>query len=283
MTHIVITTQADFDALPDRFEAYTIIEIRAKSIVISGRRDNSSIEARDNSSVRARDNSSIEARDNSSIEAWGNSSIVARDNSSVQARDNSSVQAWENSSVQARGNSSIQARDNSFCRIFCAGANVELYGASAAMLQADGACALRKSDQAKILQQPEPEWTVPGWLERAGILEVNGHVIVYKRVSADLRTQEEQPWETTWCIGTTLTHPYWCPYHAECKGGKFHGCSRPYFCDEFRSVKGDRYIAVQVAVTDLYAWKKPRYPHKIAFRSGTVLYECDKHGRQVTS
>ena len=33
---------------------------------------------------------------------------------------------------------------------------------------------------------------------------------------------------------------------------------------------------------DLYAWDGGDYPHKIAFRKGTVLYQCDRYGKQIT-
>jgi len=236
MARIVVKSQAELDALPERFDQYTVIEIRAAK------------------------------------GTWV---------SITQARENSSVVAWGNSSVEAWGNSSVVARGNSVCRIFCRSAKVELHGSSVGFLQVEGAIALRKSGYATIIQPPPPEWSVPGWLEREGVIEADGAVILYKRVSADYRTQEGQPWETKWPIGETLTHPAWDPAVEECNGGKFHACSRPYFADEFRLTKGDRYIAIQIRVSDLYAWpERPQYLHKIAFREGTVLYECDKHGRR---
>ena len=82
-------------------------------------------------------------------------------------------------------------------------------------------------------------------------------------------------------MGATLTHPHWQPNSGECGDGKYHGCSRPYFCDEFRAVKGDRYIAIKVARKDCHAWPDPQYPHKISFRTGTVRYECTRMGKAV--
>ena len=39
---------------------------------------------------------------------------------------------------------------------------------------------------------------------------------------------------------------------------------------------------MSIKLEDLHEWKKnPKYPHKIAFRSGTVLYECDRLGREI--
>lgn len=107
--------------------------------------------------------------------------------------------------------------------------------------------------------------------------------MLYKRVSADFKTQENTENETLWAVGSTVTHLAWNPKSQECGESKFHACSRPYFCDEFRNLKDDRYIAVEIALEDLHEWTDlPQYPHKIAFRSGKVLYECDRIGKQVT-
>ena len=89
------------------------------------------------------------------------------------------------------------------------------------------------------------------------------------------------PYETLWLPGTTVTHPAWNPKEQECGAGKLHACPRPYFADEFRSNPGDRYIAIEVLLKETYEWtEKPQYPHKIAFREGKVLFECDRNGKE---
>jgi len=56
----------------------------------------------------------------------------------------------------------------------------------------------------------------------------------------------------------------------------------PYFGDEFRSNAGDKYIAIEVPIKDTFEWTdNPQYPHKIAFRTGKVLFECDKKGNKI--
>jgi len=70
MNTIIIKTQDELDQLPEKFNQYTIIEIRLeKNIVISVN--------------KAWGNSSVVARENSSVEAWGNSRVVARENSQI--------------------------------------------------------------------------------------------------------------------------------------------------------------------------------------------------------
>lgn len=132
------------------------------------------------------------------------------------------------------------------------------------------------------IQAPECRTGVDGWLDQQG-LESKKTVILFKRVSKDFKTQEGTSNETRWLIGSTLVHPSWKPESGECGQGKFHACSRAYFCDEFRDIQGDRYVAIEVAKSDLHAREKPQYPHKIAVRKAKVLYECDRTGKQVSA
>jgi hypothetical protein len=140
----------------------------------------------------------------------------------------------------------------------------------------------KKAKTATIIK-PETKPGNDGWLEAHGIEQEKENVVLFKRVSSDLKTQENQPNETVWSIGKTITHNKWAPEANECGEGKFHACPRPYFCDDFRYEKGDKYIAIQINVKDLHAWsgENVQYPHKIAFREGTVLYICDRFGKEV--
>ena len=311
MKEIIITTQVELDALPASFSEYTriIIKNTARRLVVKTSRENSSVVARENSSVEAwgnssveawenssvvaRENSSVVAWGNSSVEAWENSSVEARGNSSVEARENSSVEAWGNSSVEARGNSSVEARENSsveawenssvvawgncIVRIFSASIKLALYGFAVAFLPiAINLNIDRRSEHCHVQIVQDL-----GWFERNAVKETPT-VTLYKRVSKDFKTQEGTENETLWTVGSVLTHPAWNPKNSECSGGKFHACSRPYFCDEFRNTRDDRYIAVSIELKDLYEWKEsPQYPHKIAFKTGKVLYECDKFGKKI--
>lgn len=86
MSTTVVRTQAEFDALPRRFDEFTIIEIRAEPgllITVSA----------------ARDNSTVEARDNSRVEAWGNSSISARGKSFVRVFSPGAKVELQNASI----------------------------------------------------------------------------------------------------------------------------------------------------------------------------------------
>jgi hypothetical protein len=190
------------------------------------------------------------------------------------ARGNSSVVAWGNSSVVARGNSSVEAWDNSSVRSFSVAVKVFLHGFTVLFLHTK--CKFEKKSKHAMVQK----------IKDLGFFENNGakktaNVILYKRVSKDFKTQEGTPNETVWTIGSTLTHPNWSPKTDECGEGKFHAVSRPYFADEFRHESGDKYIAIEIKSKDLHEWKNPRYPHKIAFREGKVLFECDRLGKEV--
>jgi hypothetical protein len=139
--------------------------------------------------------------------------------------------------------------------------------------------AVKKSKTATIIK-PKTKKGTAAWLEKEGV-KPGPSVILFKRVSSDFKTQETTPNETVWIVGSTLVHASPQLNNKECGEGKYHFCSRPYFCDEFRTTAGDKYIALSVPVKTLYAWPSPSYPHKISGTTATVLYVCDKHGRKV--
>jgi hypothetical protein len=251
---IIVTTQAELDALPKTFTEYTRITIKNTG----GTRIK--VAARGNSSVVARGNSSVEARENSSVEAWGNSSVVARENSSVEA--------WGNSSVVARGNCVVRKLSSASKAI--------LHGFAVCFVVANFSTTVESRSIHAHVQIVEP---LVDWFENNSV-EKTDTLVLFKRVSADFKTQENTENETLWTVGTTVTIPVWSPDREECGRGKFHACSRPYFCDEFREKRDDRYIAVEVKLEDTRVWPNPSYPHKIAFREGKVLYECDRFGRK---
>ncbi len=91
MAEIIVTTQAEWNAIPKDYDGYIYIKSPKNQRIV--------IVEHKGIRVVARDNSSVEAWDNSSVEAWGNSSVVARENSSVEAWGNSSVEAWGNCQI----------------------------------------------------------------------------------------------------------------------------------------------------------------------------------------
>jgi hypothetical protein len=180
------------------------------------------------------------AWENSWVEAWGNSRVEACGNSWVKARENSRVEANENSSVDIWD----QAEATGLGKINVFKSNIPKDG------------------------------SVENWIASEFVKVERGFATLYKRVSKEFKTQEGTKNETLWSPGTKVEHADWNPGEKECGAGKFHACSRPYFCDEFRSELDDKYIAIKVGVKDLVAWKNPDYPHKIAFRRGEVIGEC---------
>ena len=193
----------------------------------------------------------------------------------IVARGNSSVEAWGNSSVVARGNSVV--------RLFHAIKKVALHGFSICFKPISLKFKLEINSKHVHVQ----EYQDLGWFERNGV-EEKTKVILFKKVSHDFKTQENTENETLWKVGSTVEHKAWDPEKEECGPGKFHACSRPYFCDEFRNekgdLKGDLYIAIEIKKADLFEWKKnPGYPHKIGFRKGKVLFQCDKYGKEVAA
>jgi hypothetical protein len=157
---------------------------------------------------------------------------------------------------------------------------LELFAFSAAWLIAKCTKISRAGNNTTLITPKRGEGT-GGWLEDEAVNEQSGRVVVFKRVSSDFKTQEGTENETLWLVGTTVTHHNYNPTGQECGPGKFHACSRGYFCDEFRSNSGDRYVAIEVMTNDLYAWPNAQHQHKIAFREGRVLHECNRYGKKL--
>ena len=235
MKTIIVTTQAEFDALPSSFPEITEIEIRAdKATGIVVR----------------------QTPDSSTVTAYGSSTVTAYGSSTVTACDSSTVTACDSSTVRA-----------------C--------GFAVAVLRASAKIS-EKGKYAKVVRQKDLKAkTLAQWIDINGAKVEGQFVTLYKRVSADLKTREGKASETLWAIGSSLVVPNWDPAGSECGAGKFHGCPAPHYCDEFRSTAGDRYVAIKVAKKDCHVWPDALYPHKIAFRAGTVLHECDKNGRKI--
>jgi len=257
---IIVKSQSELDALPLKFDEFTYIEIRSDA----------SIEILLRKAFDA-DSSQVTACGSSQVTAYGSSQVTACGSSQVRACGSSQVRAYDSSQVRAYDSSGVHV--HSSCAV------VEIAGFAVAWLLAK-AKVKAKGRNAKIVT-PTRKSGVAGWLTEEGIKAVRGKVVLFKRVSKDLKTQEGTSNETTWTIGEALTVPNWSPTSAECGAGKFHACSGTWFCDQFRSNMGDRYIAVEIAVKDLHAWDKPSYPHKIAFRAGRVLHEVNWSGNKI--
>ena len=296
MKTLKITSQREWNALPERFDEFTAVEIVGKRwIIIKRSPGNARVYARENSKVDAQGKAIVEARENakviawgnaeviawgdSSVEAWENSKVYARGNAKVVARENADVVAYENVKVIAWGDADVVAYDNS--KVVAWGdANVEALNNSIVEVWENSTVGKKDSTATvRYFKSDIPkDGSVENWLKSEFVPVNDGKVILYKRVSKDFKTQEGTPNETVWTIGKTLTVKNWNPGREECGPGKFHACSRPYFCDEFRDEDGDRYIAIEVAIKDLKAWRSPDCPHKIAFRKGKVLRKCGRMG-----
>src|SRR5438477_798317 len=244
------------------------------------------VEAKESCNVVAMESSHVVAWESSDVEAWESSHVEARESSHVVARGSSHVEAWGSSHVEAWGSSHVEAWGSSHV-VARGSVAVHVHSDYATVLLFAFACAFNlvkakfqeKSNTHTIIVPVDVKGT-GGWLESQAIKPA-ASVILFKRVSADFKTQEGQPWETLWGVGAKLKHPNPDLKSQECGAGKYHACSRPYFCDEFRSRNGDKYIAIKIKKSDMYAWPNPDYPHKIGFLAGEVLYEVNRFGEKA--
>jgi hypothetical protein len=83
---ITIKTQEEFDALPNIFDEFTVVQILSKKVITVN---------------RTPINSKIEALGNSQVIAWGSYRIEARNSSRIVARHSSQVVAWDSSRIEA--------------------------------------------------------------------------------------------------------------------------------------------------------------------------------------
>jgi hypothetical protein len=132
---IIVRTQEELDALPDKFRRETYIEIRANpsdtikiqksikrgQIVMceSSRAviyNDINVQARDQSHVTVRNRACVDAYDYSCILAYESSRVYANHASRVYARDASRVFAGGSSYVVARDSSRVKAEKNSRVR-----------------------------------------------------------------------------------------------------------------------------------------------------------------------
>ena len=180
--------------------------------------------------------------------------------------------------IAIRGSAHVEAWGQVTVSVQSTSAEIILFAFAVAVAVLRGK--IRKRSKTATVVKPITMTGVAGWLDREGVPVTRQVVTLYKRVSKEWKTQEGTDRETVWAVGSAMKHPAWNPVR-ECGAGQFHGCSRPYFCDEFRSTAGDRYVAVAVPVNDLCATDGAAYPHKVAFRTGKVLYECDRYGAKL--
>ena len=225
----------------------------------------STVSANGHSTVYANDQSTVYAYDQSTVSAYDHSTVYAYDQSTVSAYDHSTVSANGQSTVSAYNQSTVYAYDQSVVRIY------------------SKITKIKKQEKTAVIIKVKPlKITTESWLKRFNIQRhTKDEYILFKRVSADFKTQENTSNETSWLIGSTVTVKTWEPKQKECKGGKFHGVAYPAYAMRFRKEPGDKFIALVIHKKDLYAWPNPIYPAKIGFREGRVLYECDIKGKKI--
>ena len=117
MKPIIIKSQAEFDALPESFDKYTVIIIdsyktliiikkhRKKSLIRVVR--DSRVETWGDSRVYVSGNVYVRALDNSRVDAGGNSVVDAMDESRIVAGENSDVHIWHNATATGTGKITI--------------------------------------------------------------------------------------------------------------------------------------------------------------------------------
>ena len=255
------------------------------------------VDAYDNVNVVAMDYTIVNAYCNSFVQVFNNSIGKLYDRSRAHVYDfthvsfygKSSGKIYSSSPVYVYDNASIDMHSDSIAKLFN-NSNVTIYNICACIEAYHNAIVYNPFNSEKyklfgnsIEIKPNLVLDFTKWCEYNAPVKFidSDHIILYKKISSDYKTQEYSPNETSWLPGTVVEIPIeeWNPAHRECGPGKFHACATPMMCDKFRPKNSDKYIAILVNIKDLYVWHNiPEYPEKIAFRKGIVLYECNKDG-----
>src|SRR5581483_6468502 len=169
---------------------------------------------RGSSHAELRESSHAELRESSHAVLLGSSHAVLLGSSHAELRESSHAELRESSHAVLRGSSHAELWEQSTAHQKSRKAP-ELHGQAVCFLYDGYAVPIRKSDNATIIQVVNPK-SVADWLEKEGVVEADGKVVLYKRVSKNFLTQEHKPWETTWVIGEVKTHPNWNPTREEC-------------------------------------------------------------------
>jgi hypothetical protein len=120
------------------------------------------------------------------------------------------------------------------------------------------------------------------YFKRYKVYMEDGVFILYKSVSKFLYRASYDKSNVSWRPGETNIIENPDIYSNEIGKGKFVGFATPELCDTIGTKKEHRYIAIQVNIVDCYEWLYlPKYPQCIGFTKGTVLYECDIHGKEI--
>ena len=147
MKTIIVTSQDEFDSLPESFDVYTVIKIQnTKSRII----------------------------------------VTYKKNSSVVAWDNSSVEAWDNSSVVAWGNSSVEAWGNSISRIMSSGVRLSSHQFSVSIIQqAENVAVTKCDDTAQVVYTKAAKDDLKSFMRAFRLTEKDGTIRLYKIVQND--------------------------------------------------------------------------------------------------
>lgn len=202
--------------------------------------------------------------------------VAALGESTVVASGNAVVRAYGNAVVQASGEATVTA-----------------YGAT---VHASEMATVRAYDSATVTASPcvavyrhSPDVTITGgtvievpdlhggdpaaWCAFHGLTVEDGHVVLYKGVGADLRSD----WGFHYPIGETVTAPDWEPT-VECGNGLHLGPSPRHTLNYVSGDDTTRFLACRVAVDGLVP-----LGDKVKVQRVEVLYEVDRHGQRLAT
>ncbi len=274
MKEIVITTQAELDAVAADFDGL---------IIIRGGSHYDPIRL-----LEAWGSAHVEAWGSAHVEAWGSAHVVARGSAHVEARGSAHVVAWESAHVEARESAHVVARESAHVEargsahvVAWGGAHVE--ARESAHVEASKWTTVRKMLQHRgtieggiVALEPEIS-TAEDWCAYHGVTIKDGVAIVYKAVRDDYRSQHG----FLYPLGGSPECADWDGGSAECGGG-LHFSPSPGTALSFDG-EATRFLACPVAISDMRVPKlNDQYPLKIKARRITgPISEVDIEGNPL--
>jgi hypothetical protein len=239
MDTILISSQEEWDKLPDSFDTHTIIKIEnTKSQII----------------VKYKLNATVRAGDNATVEAWGNATVRAGDNATVRAWDNATVRAWGNAILRVLSRDAIIR---------------ELADQAIAVIQGcEGVVVSKKDDTAQVIYTKQTSYTLKS-IQRLYNQPENGPIVLYKSVQDDFTDFHTGKIKYDGIVEC----PDWDPNPDRECGGGLHLSPTPGFALDYNTGK---LLRCEVMPEDISVY--PYNITKVRCRKVKVIGPCDRKG-----
>ena len=202
----------------------------------------------------ARGSATVRACDSATVQAWGSATVRAWGSATVRACDSATVRAWGSATVQAWGSATVRA--GRFVAVTRHGETAKVNGG--------------------VLIQVPPCDEPAEWCDFYDLPVKRGKVVLFKAVDDELRSGRGLAYP----IGESVEAQDFTD-RAECGGG-LHLSPRPFMARRYFSA-APRFLACEVALSDLVVIADSKVSDKVKARRLRVLHEVDVDGEPLVA